>query len=40
MATFLATLANILADRRHPIWAPARYVLDPILPPHDDDLAS
>jgi hypothetical protein len=29
---WLTTLAEILADQCHPIYGPARYVLDPILP--------
>jgi hypothetical protein len=36
---WLVTLAEILADQCHPFYAPARFVLDPILP-NRDDLAS
>lgn len=32
MATWLDTLADIMADPDHPIYAPARFALDPILP--------
>jgi hypothetical protein len=31
--TWLDSLASILADPAHPIYGPARYILDPILPP-------
>jgi hypothetical protein len=40
MATWLDTLAEIMGDPDHPIYGPARYVLDPILPPRRYDLAS
>jgi hypothetical protein len=33
MTTWLDTLAEILDDPDHAIYAPARRVLDPILPP-------